>query len=624
MSNTINHSFREWKEVEAQLRSAEWIHSGHRLSDNDRERIANAYVLWALCIVDASEFFGDLSRQFSFRNMKLWLLNLQRRDVVEVFSTTKDVLGYLRRYDPYQGPSGQGSFKHYLLDCVGVDRLSILGPIRAMLYAYDGSPSQFLLLNCVLQFVTRLTLNDVDWIIDDNLRTYIDFEEALHSQSYPEELLHQLRDIMRETPYDPDDGSFLPTHSGGATLECGRGKGTAEKWRRCSIDHAGLQLLKLKSMQLHPLLESAPLKDNLPCAVNFVPKGVDKKRVVSMEPIFHQYLQHGTQSCMRNWFRKHGFRIFLEDQSLNRRLAQEGSKYRNFGTIDLSSASDSVTKTLVWECFPPKLRSELFRSRSRHAVLPNGNQIELEKFAPMGSATCFPVECYVFYSICQLAERRLGVHAYYSVYGDDIVVSENIFDEVIALLTALNFTVNEDKTFHPWDSFKESCGIECYLGCDVSPCRLPRFYDIVGVRKGSPGNLSGLTSLCNRLGAYGFHKTRAYAVRQLLDSYPGAFFSYNSEEGIFSVDPTNFHLKVRRSTRYQRPEVKCQVVTSLTEPGPDDIRYIECLERMSKTDRQSLLLPSDRIEVNAGRSVSRLSWQWRSDSGPLGPFRPAS
>ena len=86
------------------------------------------------------------------------------------------------------------------------------------------------------------------------------------------------------------------------------------------------------------------------------------------------------------------------------------------------------------------------------------HEIRLKKFAPMGSALCFPIECIIFGSIVRLANREKGVNTEFRVYGDDLVVDDRIFLKVIELLEVFGFRVNVDKTFFPYHPFKESCG----------------------------------------------------------------------------------------------------------------------------------------------------------------------
>lgn len=624
MSYTINHSLREWKAVEAKLRSTKVLHSGHRLSEADTERIANAYVLWALVIQDLVPYFGDLYRQYSFSALSRWLQVLIRTDVVDVQSTTKCALAKLRQYSTAMGEGGPGSFKRFLQQDSLLD-LEFMKIFIPMFNRYSGNAEQYFALNTILQFTSRLTLNDVDWILEENIQTYVDFEGKLKEQTYPTEILCGLRQISDQDGYFRSDFDFWPSHSGGATADLPfKGKGSAAKWRRMKSDLRGEQLMRYYGYD-NPLLSMCPHMANQPCVVTFAPKGVDKKRVISMEPIFHQYLQHGVFRNMETWFRNHPeFNIHLDDQERNRSLALIGSVNCRFGTIDLSNASDSVTNTLVLSALNQILVGDLVRCRSREAILPNGSKLRLEKFAPMGSAVCFPLECYVFSLICRLACKRLGVNGIFSVYGDDIICEDIIFDEVVRLLTSLNFEVNQDKTFHPYGFFKESCGIEAYMGKDVSPCRLPRFYDVKAVRRGAPGSLAGLESLANRLETFQLRSARRYVVSLALEVYKYPYFSYNGDEGFFSNTPTNYHLRRRWNRRYQRPECLAIESKSITSKGPDCIRYIECLERLSHTKREKLLLPDNRVEVSSGPSRTQLRSCWRSDQGASAPYRPTS
>jgi hypothetical protein len=177
---------------------------------------------------------------------------------------------------------------------------------------------------------------------------------------------------------------------------------------------------------------------------------------------------------------------------------------RTVDTIDLSSASDSVSWSLVKRIFPPKVLKHLLATRTKTVKTPGGELVELNKFAPMGSALCFPIQCTVFSAVVILAGilYRWGIEECqpdllsgldvsnliqrtfrtslldvsedhrlqaFFVYGDDIICDSRITSNVVDLLRALGFRVNIGKSYTGPSLFRESCGIFAFNGIDVTP-----------------------------------------------------------------------------------------------------------------------------------------------------------
>jgi len=83
--------------------------------------------------------------------------------------------------------------------------------------------------------------------------------------------------------------------------------------------------------------------------VRFVPKTSDCSRMICVEPSLNMFFQLGVGAILEDRLKSH-FNVSLADQPFkNRRLAQIGSKSGRFATIDLSSASDSIScNMLAW------------------------------------------------------------------------------------------------------------------------------------------------------------------------------------------------------------------------------------------------------------------------------------
>lgn len=609
MSYSHNQKIIFWERTEDTLRSTEVTMDSRRLSNDDVARVANAYVLWALCTQD---LLGN-TRYTSDKALKSWVENLAKFDLSVVMSVCKQTLACVRNWQSHVVIPGRDSFKHYLSEMGVQPGSEILRPFWSAIYKYSETFAGFGIINTLLQFITRLTLTDVDWITDENLQEYVLFEDKLAHQSYPPDILTELNLIARERFLNYKEIG-RPGHGNGATSATQRGAGKATKFTKF-VNTWGTYQLQLKYDTQHPLIGDVIVSGNeLDTRVIPVPKGIDKKRIVSPEPICNMYYQHMFAENIDYMFRQDpAWCVDLHDQTHNQVLAMRGSETMDYATIDLSAASDSVTLTLVKGIFDgiPALNDWL-RCRTRYGILPSGTRIHLEKFSPMGSSLCFPIECMVFSLIVQLANRRNHVNRYFRVYGDDIVVHRDIFNTVIQLLEELHFTVNNDKTFGPYSQFTESCGIECYNGVDVTPFRLPRAYDITKVRKGtaSPDRVIGAIDLCNRMHEYGLYTCRSYLLHEMLEVIPSLPFSDSYEFGIYSANPDNYRAKYRYNRDLQRIEHKVCVPVVKEKKVPDDIRYQLLLEQYALTTRSQLHDPSDRIDLMVGDSRIHLRERW--------------
>ncbi len=195
----------------------------------------------------------------------------------------------------------------------------------------------------------------------------------------------------------------------------------------------------------------------------FVPKTAKTHRAIAVEPTLNGLLQKGIDQVMRRRLKRVG--IDLSDQSMNQRMAWKGSLNIGdpYSTIDLSSASDSISIELVRYLLPEAWFAELSALRASQYMLPDGSVSIYEKFCSMGNGFCFPLESLIFASLCHAAGATD-----FAVYGDDIIVRRSTYDLVLRLLKTCGFTPNVSKTFGD-GPFRESCGADWYDGNNVRP-----------------------------------------------------------------------------------------------------------------------------------------------------------
>jgi hypothetical protein len=217
-----------------------------------------------------------------------------------------------------------------------------------------------------------------------------------------------------------------------------------------------------------------------PARVVFVPKDSRGPRVISCEPAQLQFLQQGLAREIVSLVRKHPLtrgRVYFNNQRPHRERARRASIDGRYATIDLADASDRVSSSLVRALFPEDLLPYLFATRSQTAQLPDGSLVTLKKFAPMGSALCFPIEALVFWALCQGAvwdvSRVNGALRTDNVFvfGDDIICRSTEFERITTVLESFGLKVNRGKCFYR-GLFRESCGADVFNGEDVTPTRL--------------------------------------------------------------------------------------------------------------------------------------------------------
>jgi len=204
--------------------------------------------------------------------------------------------------------------------------------------------------------------------------------------------------------------------------------------------------------------------------IAFVPKTAKTHRAIAVEPLLNGFVQKGADLFLRKCLKRIG--IDLSDQSLNQRLARQGSLNDSedpFVTIDLSSASDNISIGLVRSLLPPDWFDFLNRIRSHRFELDN-KLYTYAKFCSMGNGFCFPLETLIFVAILHACNcGKPGTD--FSVYGDDIIVRQSKANEVLRLLKVCGFSPNTKKTFLE-GPFRESCGSDWFGGVDVRPYTL--------------------------------------------------------------------------------------------------------------------------------------------------------
>jgi len=523
--------------------------------------------------------------------MKNFLHVISSCDLIEVLSFLDGVYLFLIGVD-----RDVDTFKQYLSSLTPpllMDYGRLLSPINPAIYSFlsetDNKKKAHLLSSICqfLRFLRKLEFQDIG-LEYQAMEGYKETEQELEAfKDYDDDMLNSLSVIISRWFVDFQIGNLRPVNGPGSVAE---GPLTIEaKFQAMKVD-------KIIEILLRSGDDPDSYKDYFPLQPDtglervsrtiFVPKTFTKLRTISMEPATLQYLQQGVMFELYQFIADHpylGVRIKLSDQCQNQYLAQDGSKRHNYGTIDLSHASDSVSWYLVKRMFSsvPRLYRWLIGTRSHSTILPSGERLLLNKYAPMGSALCFPIQCIIFAAVVEHAldnvtKLNRNQHDFYSVYGDDIVLPTAIYDESVRILQAIGFTVNTSKSYNEGE-YRESCGKEYYAGVDISPIyyRIPFYRNRV-----SPAAYGSLCSCANNAWLHNLPLYRRFTIEKVLSCgrRPGPYFSRTPHTSpfIYSSCPTNFHVKSRWNKNYQVRDGKFTVVMSkqrASELADDTIRY---------------------------------------------------
>lgn len=365
-----------------------------------------------------------------------------------------------------------------------------------------------------------------------------------------------------------------------------------------------------------------------------VPKDSTSRRTITVEPCVNQFLQQGLNTYLRDSIKKDPVLrqcLSLTDQTKNQYLALKGSLTDRWATIDLSSASDLLTSSLVKLVFEDQSSfSELLFDVRSPEVLDNGVAKKLEKFAGMGNATTFPVQSVVFavVAICAILDCRHEWPTSRSVartarrirvYGDDIIVPTEYAQAVVGWLTASGLKVNLKKSFLK-GPFKESCGVDAYLGVDVTPLYVRHLPSDLSKR--TPELIKHYVDLSNHAWMRGLYEF-SNLLRQCAEEALGKPLPYvHSLSGAFGLHTRREWSSVQRWSKvHHRFELRTYVLQSVYRK--DEIDGYEALTKFfvsseSTEDREprwyDVLFPKEKDPKHLVRSPvrfkSRITQRW--------------
>ena len=202
------------------------------------------------------------------------------------------------------------------------------------------------------------------------------------------------------------------------------------------------------------------------------PKTSKTDRSIAVEPSINVFFQLALGRQLRSRLKKRGCWDLTRAQELHRLVAESSSVTREFATLDLSNASDTVCRNLVRLLMPPAWFDQLDGLRSPKTLVDN-KWVVLEKFSSMGNGFTFELETIIFAALSVTVTRKCGHGGWLGrdvyVFGDDIIVKNDVARYLKPVLEFCGFLLNEEKSFYGEEQFRESCGGDYMAGRPVRP-----------------------------------------------------------------------------------------------------------------------------------------------------------
>lgn len=510
-------------------------HSVKPDSHEDFHCICNGLTLWAGILLDHDLMLdpeGQKHRGFAGRVKALpWLRGDKEVDLTSLLTFLDNLDGSLIRelsgYAPFKGTLLLAEIEAPAQAGVLIDLCR-----RTILSLARGGVSDVMAIKLLHQtfcFLKKLQINRPDLNEQANA-DFIRFERLLEiSSGLPVDqdsvtILDKMNELARIHLQDFSVTPFHPKHGPGAVADSDV-KCWYQKYTHMRSDARVDYLLGRSdlgtSTDYCPWI--MPEKSTRTSRYISVPKSWKKLRGISAEPVELMFFQQAVLARLDSMFSNSVWwsaRINLHDQARSRELALKGSIHDGFATIDLSAASDSVTLEHVKHVFKgTPVLPWLLGTRSTYTVCRD-TTVRLRKFAPMGSACCFPVMCMFFALAAQVASDRTYTPEFDAsrtvrVFGDDIIVDWYAADELIKILSVLGFSVNTDKTYTA-GNFREACGVEAYRGHEIQPLRYKRLGFSHEPGLASAEDIATALSYVNTMYFKGYHTTRRYLLSVLL------------------------------------------------------------------------------------------------------------
>lgn len=200
-----------------------------------------------------------------------------------------------------------------------------------------------------------------------------------------------------------------------------------------------------------------------------VPKDSKNNRTTCTEPTLNMFFQLGVKEQLVKVLERSFLWDAKHQPEINKVLARAGSIDGSLATIDLKSASDSISVELCEFLLPEQLFKTLMQIRSPTTEV-NGDIHSLSMIGTMGNGFTFHLMTLMFSALVKAIYITNNVPFLpaknAAVFGDDIIILTEHVKCLVDTLSDSGLIVNQDKSFIV-GPFRESCGGDYYHGHSV-------------------------------------------------------------------------------------------------------------------------------------------------------------
>lgn len=177
-----------------------------------------------------------------------------------------------------------------------------------------------------------------------------------------------------------------------------------------------------------------------------VPKDNLRRRPICVEGLGNLYVQKGIGSALKRALRDSGC-----DTWTGQERHIDMIKFMGISTIDFADASDSIHIDCV-DFFFPDWFTSLIKSSRASFVQKDDVLYRLNKVSSMGNGFTWELM-----TVLLLAIARALYSDAATVYGDDVIIEDELALDFMSFCSDIGFVVNESKSYIA-HKFKESCG----------------------------------------------------------------------------------------------------------------------------------------------------------------------
>lgn len=206
-------------------------------------------------------------------------------------------------------------------------------------------------------------------------------------------------------------------------------------------------------------------------ALTTVAKNREIDRTISSQPSVNMLFQKALSKRFEEVLRREYHWLNDKQPVWNREMTRLGSLGSGHCTIDLESASDTINLSLLSLVFPNDWVAAILDCRT-DVIEVDGVEHTLHMVSTMGNGFTFTMMTYLISLVIKAVAIESGVkwtpydRKVFGVFGDDVVVPQELYEPVCCALTGLGFIPNLKKSYAA-GLFRESCGEDWWNGNNV-------------------------------------------------------------------------------------------------------------------------------------------------------------